>query len=120
MKKTVGLLLSVVLLSACVSTTENNTTSVYINNGAIQCESTGKRAAETADLLKVHQVDVLDTQCANLTDVAVIAMCGGPTTQVHIHRIASNQLDMALALGFESLSTLKQGDNLGYRVKSCP
>ncbi len=107
------------VLTACASTTAQESTLVYINTGAIQCESDGKTGTETAQMLAEQGIEVNNTQCGHLSNIAVLAMCGGITTNINVHEIAAADLEKALSLGFEDVATLKQEDNLGYDVADC-
>lgn len=108
-----------ILLSACVTTVPQKSVWVYINSGAIQCESKGKTGTETALLLKSENIAVAKTECGHLVNVAVIAMCGGPTSNINVHHISNADLEKAQALGFENVTTLKQQDNPGYEFGEC-
>ena len=119
MKKLLLVLSSALLATACITTTPQQPTVVYINSGAIQCESPGKTGAETALLLTEQNIAVSDTQCAQLAEVSVIAMCGAPTININLHSIKAADLEKAQALGFKDVATLKQAGSLGYTVSTC-
>ncbi len=119
MKKLLTAVLALTL-NACVSTSDHESTvMVYINSGAVQCESSGKTAAETALLLSEQGIEVSSNQCASLTSLAVIAMCGAGTTNINLHQIRQYDLSKAQDLGFENVESLKQENNLGYQVLDC-
>lgn len=108
------------VLSACVNnqqTTKNMI--VYINNGAIQCESTGQNGEQTAALLVAQGIEVKSTQCGHLTNVMVAAVCGIQDININTHEIAESDFDKARLIGFENVQLLKQQDNLGYAVADC-
>lgn len=119
MKKLLLALSSALVLTACANTAPEESTLVYISTGAIQCESDGKTGAETEFLLTEQGIEVTDTQCGHLSNVAVIAMCGGIATNINVHSIAPSDLAKAQELGFEDVATLKQEDHLGYDVSEC-
>lgn len=109
-------------LAACASNGKDDLPKnmlVYVNNGAIQCESDGKTGAETAALLKDAGVIVSKTQCGHLTNVVVAAMCGGQATNINVHEIAASDLEKAKSVGFEDVITLKQDDKPGYNAADC-
>lgn len=119
MKKILITLVLPVLLSACVMTENEDTTFVYINDGSMQCEEGGKSGLETAKILEDSNVNVESTQCGGLTNIAVLAMCGGPATNINVHEIKSEDLAKAESLGFKDVATLKQENNKGYEVSDC-
>lgn len=119
MKKVLLVLSYAVVLSACTKTVLPFSTQVYINSGAIQCESEGQTGAETARLLTLQNIAVSRTQCGHLSNVAIMAMCGSLTSNINVHTISAADLEKALWLGFENVNTLKQGFNSGYDVGEC-
>jgi len=119
MKKLLLVLSSILVLTACASTTQEESALVYISADAIQCESDGKSGAETAQLLTQENITVHKTECGHLSNIAVIAMCGGPATNINVHNIRMADLAKAQQLGFEDVTTLKQEDNLGYEAGEC-
>lgn len=119
MKKLLLVLSSAFVLSACANTASQEPTLVYMNNGAIQCGSDGKAGAETAKLLTDENIVVNSTQCGHLSNIAVIAMCGGIGTNINVHGINSADLEKAQALGFKDVTILKQPEHLGYEVSEC-
>lgn len=120
MKKLLLLASGTLLLAACSTTTEKQPeTMVYINTGEVQCELDGQTGIQTARLLTDNNIEVSKTQCGQMTDVAVAAVCGGTTANINVHTIPVAGVDTAKALGFEEVSTLKQLDGLGYSVNDC-
>ncbi len=105
--------------SAGDSNVEESDSIVYIETGAIQCEADGVSQAETAQLLTVNGINVIDSQCGDLTGVVVAAQCGLPGTDINIHTIPFQNLAGALALGFKSVTALKQDEDAGYMVREC-
>lgn len=119
MKKLLLIMSTALVLSACANTTPDSSALVYINNGAIQCETEGKMGSETAMLLINDNINVTSTECGHLANIAVVAMCGGPATNINVHTISSADLQKAEALGFKNVTTLKQTDHIGYEVSEC-
>jgi hypothetical protein len=122
MKKGVlALSLALVLsLAACQSTNERvEYSTVYINDGSVQCEGGGKTAVETEKELIDNGISVSETQCGHLAMQAMITMCGGPTATINVHIIATEDLKKAQSLGFKDVLTLKKDENKGYEVTDC-
>ena len=119
MKKLLSIGVIAFLLGACANTGSDEKVSVYIKNGAIQCESDGKTGTETAMLLSAQGIEVSQNQCGHLSNIAVIAMCGGPATNINVHQIRESDLAKAQALGFKNVETLKQANHKGYDVSDC-
>lgn len=113
-------LISAPLLFACSTSKQAETEFVYINNGSIQCQSKGKTTQETASLLEQAGVIVTSSQCASLTNVMMMTMCGAPALNINIHEIQAVNISKAQTLGFESVNSLKEGNNAGYQVQACP
>ena len=93
---------------------------IYIDDGAVQCVSPGLTEKETAQVLIDRGIDVINSKCGYLSDLAVAALCGLGDTNINLHEITSQNLQDAQALGFESVSTLRNGDNAGYEAIDCP
>lgn len=93
---------------------------VYINNGAVQCESKGLSKEQTARILIDNDIDVIDSQCGYLSNLMVAALCGLGDTNINLHTINAQDLVGAQALGFKSVSTLKRDDDKGYAIGNCP
>lgn len=113
----------IILLTVCASafamTNNKNITLVYINNGAIQCKGAGMSHTATANLLKKAKVNVHSSQCARLTHVVTIAMCGSHGTNINIHSIDTKDLAIAQSLGFKNIKTLQRDNNKGYEIFKC-
>ncbi|VAW73933.1 hypothetical protein MNBD_GAMMA10-2807 [hydrothermal vent metagenome] len=92
---------------------------VYIETGAVQCQAAGVTHEETAQLLINNDIEVLESKCASLSGVSVIAQCGGPGLDINIHIISPDSHARALSLGFKSTASLKQDDDPGYTEKDC-
>lgn len=101
-------------------TTNKNYEVVYINDGAIQCESEGLSEKESAQIMIEKGIDVIDSNCAYRTGVEYEAKCGLGDGNINVHTIHSQSLPDAQALGFESVSTLRIGNNIGYEDIECP
>ena len=121
MKKLFVVLLVPFFLFACATNASKSTEStlVYVNDGSMQCEDGGMSGAETAAVLTEANIKVSSTQCGSLSNVAVVAMCGGPAININVHEIKTQDLGKAEELGFKNVSTLKQENNKGYEVSDC-
>lgn len=119
MKKSLLITSTAFALTACVAIVSEPSALVYINSGAIQCESEGKTGAETALLLSRDNIKVTKTECAHISNLVVITMCGGPVANINVHTISSEDLEKALALGFKNITILKQKDHIGFDVNEC-
>ena len=107
-------------LSACVSNNPpKENIIVYINNGAIQCESKGQSKDQTAALLVKQGIKVKSSQCGHLTNIMVAAVCGMQDININTHQIAANDLEKSRLLGFENVTQLKQGNDIGYALANC-
>ncbi len=104
-------------LSAC-STPSESTSVVYISDGYIQCEQPPAPLSETAALLSKANVTVLKSDCAQIQDMGVIAMCGAGGTGIHLHQIHSKDLDQASQAGFDSIDKLTE-QGLHYEKIEC-
>lgn len=112
---------SIALLVACSSQDqEQEVRQVFIDNGAVQCQFSGKPPAETATLLTDGGVEVIESQCAVLTGMAVAAMCGMGDLNIHVHTIDANDVSKAETLGFRSVGALAQGEEAGWLPTDCP
>lgn len=105
--------------SGPVSDWQNDTELVYINDGAIQCESQGMSEQKTAKLLTDEGIEVASSQCGYLSGVAIAAMCGLGDSNINLHTIDVSKLVQAKSLGFESVSTLKLNDDKGFKTIEC-
>ena len=111
---TMGLLLSLV---GCA----NQTVRVYEDTGEIQCEGGGVTLSENKAKLTNAGIDVIDSQCGVQTGIAVMAVCGGSTVNIHTHEIKAHNLDKAEELGFANITTLVNKESgTGYEFKPCP
>jgi len=116
-------LISILFIGGCgddsSSQTAKDTALVYINSGAIQCEYDGMTTEETADVLTNSGIDVLESACATMTGLAVMAVCGAGTTNINVHSIPSANVADAEEIGFANVSTLKNEFDSGYLVSEC-
>jgi len=92
---------------------------IYIETGAVQCQAQGVTHLETAQLLIDNGIEVLESQCADLSGEGVIIQCGLVGPDINVHTVAPENHARALSMGFKSTSSLKQGDDTGYTVKDC-
>jgi hypothetical protein len=69
---------SFMCLQGCVADKDPASTyeTVYINNGAIQCESSGLSEQETAKQLIDNGIDVILSTCGSQTGLDVPTVCG--------------------------------------------
>jgi len=119
MKKFLTLLI-VLSLSSCDSESNNeNRTLVFINDGSIQCESEGLSEVETARQLKDYGVDVFQSSCGYVSNIAIAAQCGLGTNNINIHLIAENNVIDAENIGFKRISNLETNENKGYEQVDC-
>lgn len=93
---------------------------VYINDGAVQCESAGMSVKETAQIMINKGIDVINSECASLSGVDVSTVCGAGDVNINLHTIHAQSLPDAQELGFASVSELRTGINPGYVVHECP
>ena len=92
---------------------------IYINDGAVQCESKGLSKEQTAQKLIDNGIDVVDSQCGYLSNIVVPTLCGLGDANINLHIINAQDLSKAQTLGFESVLTLKRGDDIGYVIEDC-
>ncbi|CAH0990069.1 hypothetical protein SIN8267_00152 [Sinobacterium norvegicum] len=91
---------------------------VYSDTGALQCEpDSGMSIDESADILNSHGVEVSDSKTGQKSQMAVIAMCGGPTLDIYLHQVASDNLEDAKSLGFDPITDLESEDGAGYTLQ---
>lgn len=109
------------LLLGCMhdNDSDNELETVFINNGAIQCETSGLSEQETAQQLIDGGIDVIISTCGMLTGVAVPTVCGAGDILINLHVINARNLPDAQALGFESVSILKNEHGIGYMILGC-
>ena len=108
------------LLFGCNHDTDVNYELVYIDDGALQCESDGLSAEQTAQILINNGIDVVSSYCGYLSGIAVAAQCGLGDTNINLHNVNVQNIPDARELGFESVSSLKNNDDIGYVIIECP
>jgi len=109
-------LVFILALGACTS----ETVRVYEDTGERQCEESGIKLPESRAKLEDAGVEVLNSQCGIRTGIAVPAVCGGPTVNIHTHQINTNDIEKAKALGFEDISRLVDEERqTGYELGRC-
>ena len=104
---------------SCGSGKNDNHEIVYINDGAIQCESEGMSQQETAQILINGGIDVIKSQCGYLSGIDVAAQCGLGDNNINLHTINIQNLIDAQALGFDTVLTLNRDDDIGYVIIEC-
>jgi hypothetical protein len=119
--------IAILLLTACASQAPEQQPKpeavldklwVYSDTGAKQCQpESGMTVAESADILLLHGVDVSASKIGQHSQMAVIAMCGGPTLGIYLHQIANDHLADAKALGFNPITDLESEDGAGYTLQ---
>ncbi|MFC1751380.1 hypothetical protein ACFL2V_21595 [Pseudomonadota bacterium] len=116
--------LSLLFMTGCNHDKEpsvlNGNDLIYINDGAIQCETEGMTTTESAQLLINKGIDVISSYCGFLTGIEAATQCGLGDTNINIHEINSQNVPDAQEVGFEPVSTLKQETDIGYQIIECP
>lgn len=92
---------------------------VYIDNGAVQCENSGIAPEGSARLLTDEGIDVLGSQCAYRSDIQFATQCGMGDANINVHSIPAESLSDAKSLGFESVSELGSEGEPGYITIEC-
>lgn len=92
---------------------------VYIDDGSIQCESSGLSVEETAQPLINYGVDVFESSCAYITGIAIAAQCGLGDSNINIHLIDKENVIDAQNIGYEPVSTLEDDGYFGYETVEC-
>ncbi len=92
---------------------------IYIETGSVQCQAQGVTHLETAQLLIDNGIEVIESQCADLSGEGVVIQCGLVGPDINVHTVAPENHARSLAMGFKSTSSLKQGDDIGYTIKDC-
>jgi len=106
----------ILALGACT----NETVRVYESTGERQCEESGTTLSESRAKLADAGVEVHGSQCGMRTGIAVPAVCGGPTVNIHSHQINAHDIEKAMELGFENISTLVSEERqTGYELGRC-
>lgn len=105
-------------LIACNSS-DDQRVYVYIDDGAIQCESPGLSVEKTAQPLIDYGVDVFESSCAYITGIAIAAQCGLGDSNINIHLIDKENVIDAQNIGYEPVSTLVDDGYLGYETVEC-
>ncbi|MCE2594187.1 hypothetical protein K6Y31_05095 [Motilimonas cestriensis] len=110
-------LLASLLVNGC-STPSSSTTLVYISDGFVQCEQPPMTLTTTQSILTNAGIDVISSYCAQITDLAIISMCGAGGTGIHLHEIASQDSNKATEAGFDNVSKLAE-QALNYEMIDC-
>lgn len=93
---------------------------VYINNGAVQCEFNGHPPAKTAENLIDNGIPVMASHCGSITGVMRAAVCGGATTNINLHEIATAHRAKAERLGYRPAQSLVDATKgTGYSIDEC-
>jgi hypothetical protein len=107
------------LISGCGSETNEDREIVFIDDGAVACEEEGLSEEKTALILRGQGIDVISSGCAYITGVSIPDVCGIGDLNINIHTIHAQNLPDAEELGFESVSTLRNGSDSGYERVDC-
>jgi len=60
---------------------------VYIHKGDTKCNDDGLLLSETTSYLSDSSIEVSNSQCAVLTGVSTVDVCGGSTTNIMFIRL---------------------------------
>jgi len=82
---------------------------VFVDRGAIQCESSGMTLTQTSAMLVEQGIDVIDSICGIEAGIDVIALCGHSDLKMNIHFIHIKNFNKAVNLGFSPISELTDG-----------
>jgi hypothetical protein len=89
---------------------------VYISDGSVQCQNLSRSLDDSKLRLLEQGVDVVSGQCAQLTGVHFMSVCGGLNGKVHVFEVTD--VERAIALGFKAVSDLPKGQ--GVNTRPCP
>lgn len=103
-------------LTAC-ATAQTETTRVYISDGSKQCSKGSIPLNEHLALLTENKVDVARSFCGEFQGMAYMAVCGGPTGNIHVFDIELNDLANAKVLGFKETDKLRP--SITIKPKQC-
>lgn len=114
---TVAAALAALLTSAC-SSRSNDRTLVYISDGYVQCEQPPATVTQTRNALTQIGIKVFSSHCAQITDMAIISMCGAGGRGIHLHEIANRDASKATNTGFGHANALST-QSLNYEIIEC-
>lgn len=110
----------VICFSSCNMDSVAQNIVVYIDKANTQCNMDGLGIKQSEQTLIDAGVDVIKTMCGYKTGLAYPAVCGGNTSDIIAHKIASTDLNNAKQYGYQAISTLVDTDNmLGYEIGPC-
>ncbi|GAB3536174.1 hypothetical protein [Photobacterium alginatilyticum] len=112
------IIIMAISMVACDSS-DDNFVSVYIDDGAIQCESTGLSTEQTAKKLIDYGVEVFKSSCGYISNIAIAAQCGKGDANINIHLINADKVIEAQNIGYEPVSSLINAEGLGYEIIEC-
>ena len=92
---------------------------VYIDNGAVQCEYSGKTLLETRTQLSDSNIPVAQSHCAQITGAMVASQCGLKDVNIHVHQIPNSHIKQARGTGFEPVTNLSHYGNKSYTLTEC-
>ncbi len=110
-------------LAACTDDSSSPTVGnilVYIDKGALQCETSGISAEESAQVLINAGIDVLESTCGFQTGLVFPDICGGETGALVVHDIRFENLPDAEQLGYANVSSLIDlSRGLAFQLVDC-
>lgn len=115
--KTPTLITALLITTACTT----QTTHIYQSAHNKQCEPPTTTLSDSTNQLTTAGVEVLTSNCATQTGMAVMTVCGAPTLAIYLHEIKTSDVQKAKTLGYESASNLiNQEQGTGYELTTCP
>jgi hypothetical protein len=120
MKKLVTFIV-LAFLAGCGSESSDdiNHVFVYKDDGAVQCETAGMSPEDSAQPLIDIGIDVLESNCGYLSDIAIAAQCGLGDSNINLHSIDVQSLVDVEDLGFFPVSSLSRNGEDGYVIIGC-
>ena len=115
--KTTTLTAIILLTTACTT----QTTHIYKPDGNKQCQPATSTLANSTTQLTSAGIEVLTSNCATHTGMAVMTVCGAPTLGIHLHEINASDIQKAKDLGYEEANNLiNHEQGTGYEITNCP
>jgi hypothetical protein len=112
--------LTVLTLLLAAAGCANQSTMVYKNDGARQCEAGGTSLAQSRSELTDARVEVFDSHCGAMTGMAVMSVCGAPTLGIHLHEISVGDRQRAEQQGFaDTRGLIDKEQGIGFTVVPC-
>ena len=93
---------------------------IYTSKGELQCEEdTGASTKATKARLVSNGIETYSSDCAIITGMMHPALCGSTTLDINIHSIDENDIGLAEKLGFKTIESLEDEDDLDYESYPC-